>query len=58
MEGCEVPAVAESDAMFMAEMAPDWVDGEKCYRCRSQFSLLRRKVQIFICFDDLIVSKI
>lgn len=43
-EGHHLPTVIESDAMFTADRAPDWADGECCHRCRSQFTMLRRKV--------------
>ena len=32
--------------MFTADRAPDWADGECCHRCRSQFTMIRRKVNI------------
>lgn len=30
--------------MFDAEAAPEWVDSNKCYRCRADFGLFTRKV--------------
>lgn len=41
--GYQFPALKESDAMFSADSAPDWADGEVCHRCRVQFAFLVRK---------------
>lgn len=41
--GFQFPALKESDAMFSADSAPDWADGEVCHRCRVQFAFLVRK---------------
>ncbi|CAG2174981.1 unnamed protein product, partial [Oppiella nova] len=43
IEGYKFPVLKESDAMFAADSAPDWADGECCNRCRTQFSLVQRK---------------
>ena len=43
-EGYPFPALRESDAMFTADRAPSWIDGDNCYRCRTQFTLVIRKV--------------
>ena len=43
LEGYKFPAMKESDALFVAESAPDWVDGDSCYRCRTSFSFIIRK---------------
>ncbi|KRY53831.1 Hepatocyte growth factor-regulated tyrosine kinase substrate, partial [Trichinella britovi] len=43
LEGHVFPVLRESDAMFMAESAPDWVDADHCFRCKVQFSLITRK---------------
>ncbi|CAL1536875.1 unnamed protein product [Lymnaea stagnalis] len=43
MEGHKFPALTVSDAMFLAENAPSWKDGETCTRCRVQFTMLQRK---------------
>ncbi|XP_050695341.1 hepatocyte growth factor-regulated tyrosine kinase substrate-like isoform X2 [Eriocheir sinensis] len=48
-EGHHLPTVSESDAMFTADRAPDWADGECCHRCRSQFTMLRRKHHCRAC---------
>ncbi|XP_017486367.1 PREDICTED: hepatocyte growth factor-regulated tyrosine kinase substrate-like [Rhagoletis zephyria] len=41
--GYQFPVLKESDAMFSADSAPDWADGEVCHRCRVQFAFLVRK---------------
>lgn len=41
--GHKFPALRESDAMFSADSAPEWMDGNVCHRCRTQFSILNRK---------------
>ena len=43
--GYQFPTLKEADAMFMAEKAPEWKDGETCHRCRVQFSTFQRKVR-------------
>ncbi|OQV17152.1 Hepatocyte growth factor-regulated tyrosine kinase substrate [Hypsibius exemplaris] len=43
LEGYKFPAMREADALFVAESAPDWVDGDCCHRCRVDFSLTNRK---------------
>jgi growth factor-regulated tyrosine kinase substrate len=48
-EGAVFPALKESDAMFMAEKAPEWRDGECCHRCRVQFSTFQRKHHCRAC---------
>ncbi|XP_042864605.1 hepatocyte growth factor-regulated tyrosine kinase substrate-like isoform X3 [Penaeus japonicus] len=48
-EGFHLPTVSESDAMFTADRAPDWADGECCHRCRSQFTIIRRKHHCRAC---------
>ncbi|XP_064866904.1 hepatocyte growth factor-regulated tyrosine kinase substrate-like [Oncorhynchus nerka] len=45
VEGHVFPEFKESDAMFAAERAPDWVDAEECHRCRVQFGVMTRKVR-------------
>ena len=32
MNGFEFPPIRESKEMFWAESAPDWVEGDNCYR--------------------------
>lgn len=31
-EGIEFPKISESKAMFAAESAPEWAEGDVCYR--------------------------
>ncbi|KAL4648717.1 hepatocyte growth factor-regulated tyrosine kinase substrate-like isoform X1 [Arapaima gigas] len=49
MEGHAFPEFKESDAMFAAERAPDWVDAEECHRCRVQFGVMTRKHHCRAC---------
>lgn len=32
LNGFEFPVLKEADAMFMADSAPDWAEGDNCYR--------------------------
>lgn len=48
-EGYKFPALKESDAMFSADTAPQWADGERCHRCRVQFGLMERKHHCRAC---------
>jgi growth factor-regulated tyrosine kinase substrate len=49
VEGHVFPEFKESDAMFAAERAPDWVDAEECHRCRVQFGVVTRKHHCWAC---------
>ncbi|XP_078690511.1 hepatocyte growth factor-regulated tyrosine kinase substrate-like isoform X4 [Branchiostoma floridae x Branchiostoma belcheri] len=49
MEGCSFPELRESDAMFAAEKAPEWKDGDVCHRCRVQFGMVQRKHHCRAC---------
>uniref|UniRef100_A0A672LLZ4 Hepatocyte growth factor-regulated tyrosine kinase substrate n=1 Tax=Sinocyclocheilus grahami TaxID=75366 RepID=A0A672LLZ4_SINGR len=49
VEGHVFPEFKESDAMFAAERAPDWVDAEDCHRCRVQFGVMTRKHHCRAC---------
>ena len=42
--GLQFPVLKEADAMFDVEQAPEWKDDTNCYRCRAEFSTIRRKV--------------
>ncbi|KAH9413573.1 hypothetical protein DERP_009274 [Dermatophagoides pteronyssinus] len=42
-EGFQFPTLKESDAMFSADLAPEWSDGECCHRCRTSFTVMNRK---------------
>ena len=48
-EGWEFPPVRESDAMFEADVAPEWAEGEVCHRCRTQFGLVTRQHHCRAC---------
>ncbi|KAL5103176.1 Hepatocyte growth factor-regulated tyrosine kinase substrate [Taenia crassiceps] len=41
--GYSLPPFHESEAMFSAEVAPNWKDGDECFRCKSTFTTFRRK---------------
>ncbi|XP_012941341.1 hepatocyte growth factor-regulated tyrosine kinase substrate isoform X2 [Aplysia californica] len=43
MEGHKFPALKEADAMFDAERAPQWKEGETCTRCRVKFGVVQRQ---------------
>ncbi|KAM8947773.1 hepatocyte growth factor-regulated tyrosine kinase substrate isoform 2-T2 [Pelodytes ibericus] len=47
--GHTFPEFKESDAMFAAERAPEWVDAEECHRCRVQFGVMTRKHHCRAC---------
>uniref|UniRef100_UPI00358DF64C hepatocyte growth factor-regulated tyrosine kinase substrate isoform X1 n=2 Tax=Myxine glutinosa TaxID=7769 RepID=UPI00358DF64C len=49
MEGFTFPELKESDAMFAADKAPEWVDAESCHRCRVLFSMTTRKHHCRAC---------
>ncbi|KAI1725185.1 VHS domain-containing protein [Ditylenchus destructor] len=49
MNGFEFPALIEADAMFMAHSAPEWADGDNCYRCRVEFGMFTRKHHCRAC---------
>ncbi|XP_078081872.1 hepatocyte growth factor-regulated tyrosine kinase substrate isoform X5 [Mustelus asterias] len=49
VEGNIFPEFKESDAMFVSERAPDWVDAEECHRCRVQFGVVTRKHHCRAC---------
>ncbi|CAG0890299.1 unnamed protein product [Darwinula stevensoni] len=48
-DGNTFPALKESDAMFAADTAPKWVDGDCCHRCRTLFSVIKRKHHCRAC---------
>ncbi|XP_046660667.1 hepatocyte growth factor-regulated tyrosine kinase substrate isoform X2 [Homalodisca vitripennis] len=48
-EDYKFPALKESDAMFSADTAPEWADGDCCHRCRVQFSMVQRKHHCRAC---------
>nr|CAI5819357.1 unnamed protein product [Callosobruchus analis] len=48
-EGYKFPVLRESDAMFAADSAPEWADGDVCHRCRVQFNIIQRKHHCRAC---------
>lgn len=40
LAGFDFPHVAEADAMFIAESAPEWADGEECFRWEVLFGFI------------------
>jgi hypothetical protein len=42
--GYTFPTLKEADAMFMAEKAPEWKEGDACARCRTRFGTFNRQV--------------
>uniref|UniRef100_A0A915PHA4 Hepatocyte growth factor-regulated tyrosine kinase substrate n=1 Tax=Setaria digitata TaxID=48799 RepID=A0A915PHA4_9BILA len=60
LAGFDFPHVAEADAMFIAESAPEWADGDECFRCRTAFGIITRKHHCRACgqiFCDKCSSK-
>lgn len=49
VSGYQFPAAKESDYMFAAQCAPDWVDGDQCFRCRADFTLFKRRHHCRAC---------
>ncbi|ULT96640.1 hypothetical protein L3Y34_004892 [Caenorhabditis briggsae] len=49
LAGFDFPSLKEADAMFMAQVAPEWADGPECYRCRSIFTVFTRKHHCRAC---------
>ncbi|EGT45504.1 hypothetical protein CAEBREN_13026 [Caenorhabditis brenneri] len=49
LAGFDFPSLKEADAMFMAQVAPEWADGPECYRCRSVFTVFTRKHHCRAC---------
>jgi growth factor-regulated tyrosine kinase substrate len=59
-EGFKFPYLRESDAMFAADAAPSWADGDNCHRCRVAFGLIQRQHHCRCCgqvFCDKCSSK-
>lgn len=48
-EGFKFPTIRESDAMFSADSAPEWMDGNSCHRCRIQFNVINRRHHCRAC---------
>ncbi|XP_046470166.1 hepatocyte growth factor-regulated tyrosine kinase substrate isoform X2 [Neodiprion pinetum] len=48
-ENYKFPTLKESDAMFSADTAPEWADGDVCHRCRVVFNMVQRKHHCRAC---------
>ncbi len=48
-EGWEFPPIREAEAMFEADVAPEWKEGEVCHRCRAPFGLMTRQHHCRAC---------
>jgi len=48
-EGWKFPPIVEADAMFEADTAPEWAEGDVCRRCRVQFSTFTRQHHCRAC---------
>ena len=48
-EGFKFPYLRESDAMFAADAAPSWAEGDNCHRCRVAFGLIQRQHHCRCC---------
>jgi len=48
-EGWKFPPLREAEAMFEADTAPEWSEGEVCHRCRVQFSTFTRQHHCRAC---------
>lgn len=48
-EGWEFPPVREAEAMFEADVAPEWAEGEVCHRCRTAFGVINRQHHCRAC---------
>lgn len=48
-EGYDFPPVRETEAMFEADVAPEWADGDVCHRCRTAFGLVTRQHHCRAC---------
>jgi len=48
-EGWKFPPVREAEAMYEADIAPEWAEGDVCHRCRVQFSTFTRQHHCRAC---------
>jgi growth factor-regulated tyrosine kinase substrate len=52
LEGFLFPVLKEADALFEVDEAPQWIhdsESKNCYRCRTEFSTLRRRHHCRAC---------
>eukprot|EP01134_Creolimax_fragrantissima_P003548 CFRG3548T1 len=43
MEGFQFPECRVTEAMFRVDQAPEWLEGDQCYNCRTYFGPITRK---------------
>jgi hypothetical protein len=61
MNGFEFPPIDEAKAMFLAESAPDWAEGDNCYRLHFCFAYaplrkeLKNSAHISIQYDTIFI---
>ncbi|KAF2362998.1 FYVE zinc finger [Trinorchestia longiramus] len=48
-KGMNIPSNSEAAALYSADAAPDWVEADCCYRCRSPFTLIKRRHHCRAC---------
>lgn len=48
-KGHHIPQSSEAAALYSADMAPHWADANCCHRCRSNFTLIKRKHHCRAC---------
>ena len=48
-EGWKFPAIREAEAMFEADTAPEWAEGDVCNRCRVAFGMVTRQHHCRAC---------
>ena len=48
-EGWKFPAIREAEAMFEADTAPEWAEGDVCNRCRVAFGMMTRQHHCRAC---------
>jgi len=48
-EGWKFPPIREAEAMFEADTAPEWKEGDVCHRCRVQFTTFTRQHHCRAC---------
>lgn len=46
VEGFQFPECTVTEAMFRVDQAPDWIDSDQCYGCRTAFGPITRKVSL------------
>lgn len=60
LAGFDFPSMKEAEAMFLAQVAPEWKDGAECFRCRTVFTIFTRKHHCRACgqiFCDVCSSR-